>query len=70
MGKVFAIVLVIIALVSAYPIVMHKYTLPGDISTHGHAIDMQLADTMVEAGLAFLADAFPPRLARYPHSHP
>ena len=58
MGKVFAVVLVIVALVSAYPIVTHKYTLPVDISTHGHAIDKQLADTMVEAGLAFLGAQF------------
>ena len=54
MGKFFAVVLVIIALASAYPIVTHKYTPPVDISTHGHAIDEQLADTMAEAGLAFL----------------
>src|SRR5271170_3824733 len=58
MGKIFAIVLVIIAVASAYPIVTHKYTPPIDISTHGHAIDEQLNDTMAEAGLAFLAAQF------------
>ncbi|HXM96934.1 MAG TPA: cytochrome C oxidase subunit II [Candidatus Dormibacteraeota bacterium] len=54
MGKMFAVILTIIALVSAYPIVTHKYVQPVDISTHGHAIDEQLADTMAEAGLSFV----------------
>jgi cytochrome c oxidase subunit 2 len=54
MGKLFAIVLVIIALASAYPIAKHMYVPPEDISTHGHAIDDQLSDTMAEAGFAFL----------------
>jgi len=54
MGKLFAIVLSIIALASAYPIVTHMYVQPVDISTHGHAIDEQLADTMAEAGLSFV----------------
>jgi hypothetical protein len=51
MGKFFAIVLVIIAVASAYPIVTHMFPLPEDISTHGHAIDEQLNDTMWEAGV-------------------
>src|SRR5258705_2424556 len=55
MGKLFGVVLAIIAIVSAYPIVAHWYVQPVDISTHGHAIDEQLADTMAEAGLSFLA---------------
>jgi cytochrome c oxidase subunit 2 len=58
MGKMFAVVLVIIAVLSAYPIVTHKYVPPVDISTHGHAIDEQLNDTMAEAGLAFLGAQF------------
>ncbi|MBZ5528812.1 MAG: cytochrome C oxidase subunit II [Acidobacteriia bacterium] len=55
MGKFFAVVLTIIALVSAVPIVMHTWWMPPDISTHGHAIDEQLTDTMAEAGFSFLA---------------
>jgi cytochrome c oxidase subunit 2 len=60
MGKLFAVILVAIALLSAVPIVTHTFlgasvTPPEDISTHGHAIDEQLSDTMVEAGLSFLA---------------
>ncbi len=44
MGKLFAVVLVIIALASAYPIVTHMYVMPEDISTHGHQIDEQLSE--------------------------
>src|ERR1700688_4981304 len=54
MGKLFGVILTIIALVSASPIVTHMYVQPVDISTHGHAIDEQLADTMAEAGLSFV----------------
>src|SRR5258708_29440795 len=53
MGKFFAVVLVLIALASAYPIVTHMYVMPEDISTHGHQIDEQLSDTMAEAGISF-----------------
>ena len=54
MGKLLAVVLVIIAALSAYPIVSHMFVLPEDISTHGHAIDEQLNDTMLEAGSSFV----------------
>ena len=54
MGKFFGVVLTLIALASAYPIVTHMYVQPVDISTHGHAIDEQLSDTMAESGFAFL----------------
>jgi cytochrome c oxidase subunit II len=55
MGKLLAIVLIIIAVASAYPIVSHMFVPPEDISTHGHAIDEQLNDTMIEAGVSFVA---------------
>ena len=54
MGKLLAVVLVIIAVLSAYPIVSHMFVLPEDISTHGHASDEQLTDTMLEAGISFV----------------
>ena len=54
MGKLLAVVLVIIAVLSAYPIVSHMFVLPEDISTHGHAIDEQLNETMLEAGISFV----------------
>jgi len=55
MGKFFAITVVIIALASAVPIVRHTWAPPPNISLHGAAIDDQMAGTMIEAGLAFLA---------------
>lgn len=54
MGKLFGVILVIIALASAYPLATKMFVQPEDISTHGHAIDEQLSDTMKEAGFAFL----------------
>ena len=58
MGKTFAIVVAILAIASAVPIVMHTWAPPVDISTHGHLIDEQLKDTMVEVGISFLAAQF------------
>jgi cytochrome c oxidase subunit II len=55
MGRLFAVVIVLIAIASAVPIVMHMWPLPQDISVHGHLIDEQFADTMLEAGISFLA---------------
>ena len=54
MGKFFAVVLVLVAMLSAYPIIANYFPLPVDISTHGHLIDSQLHDTMLEAGIAFI----------------
>src|SRR5947209_10166033 len=55
MGKWFAILIVVTAVGSAVPIVRHTWGPPEDISTHGHLIDEQLADTMIEAGISFVA---------------
>src|SRR5580658_5133955 len=55
MGKLLAVTIVVIAIASAIPIVMHMWPMPQDISTHGHLIDEQYADTMLEAGISFLA---------------
>ncbi len=58
MAKFFAVTIVVIALASAIPIVRHTWTPPPNISLHGGAIDDQISDTMVEAGLSFLAAQF------------
>jgi hypothetical protein len=58
MAKIFAVIIVLIAIASAVPIVMHMWPMPQDISTHGHLIDEQYADTMLEAGISFLASQF------------
>jgi cytochrome c oxidase subunit II len=55
MAKIFAVTLILIAIGSAIPIVMHMWPMPQDISVHGRLIDEQYADTMLEAGISFLA---------------
>jgi cytochrome c oxidase subunit II len=55
MGKLLAVTIVIIAIISAIPILRHTWWLPEDISTHGQAIDEQMSETMAEAGISFLA---------------
>src|SRR5271163_701344 len=58
MAKLFAITIIVIAVLSAIPIVLNTWAAPEDISTHGHLIDEQMSETMVEAGIAFLAAQF------------
>jgi cytochrome c oxidase subunit 2 len=58
MAKLFAVIIVIIAIMSAIPIVKHTWAAPEDISTHGALIDEQMGETMAEAGIAFLAAQF------------
>jgi cytochrome c oxidase subunit 2 len=55
MGKFLAATIIMIAIASAIPVVMHTWEPPADISTHGHLIDSQRDDTMIEAGVSFLA---------------
>ena len=54
MGKLFAVVVTVIALVSAALFALHTWWLPPDISTHGVRIDRQLNETMVAAGALFV----------------
>ena len=55
MGKLCAVTIIVIAIVSAVPVVMHTWVAPADVSTHGHLIDEQMSETMIEAGVSFLA---------------
>jgi cytochrome c oxidase subunit 2 len=55
MGKIFAVTIIVIAIASAIPVVMHTWEAPADVSTHGHLIDEQMSETMLEAGVSFLA---------------
>ena len=55
MGKFFAVTIVVIAIGSAIPIILHTWSMPPDISTHGPLIDEQMGETMAEAGISFLA---------------
>ena len=58
MAKLFAVTIVVIMIVSAVPIVRNTWHPMPDISTHGQAIDDQLSETMIEAGISFLAAQF------------
>jgi cytochrome c oxidase subunit II len=58
MAKFFAITIVVIAIASAIPILLHTWGAPPDISTHGSLIDEQMSETMAEAGISFLAAQF------------
>src|SRR5271169_6260450 len=55
MAKLFAVTILVIAILSAIPIIRNTWHPVEDISTHGQAIDDQLSDTMWEAGLSFVA---------------
>lgn len=55
MAKIFAVTVILIAIASAIPILMHTWEPPVDISTHGPLIDEQMSETMAEAGISFLA---------------
>src|SRR5579872_6593216 len=55
MAKLFAITIIIIAILSAVPIVRHTWWTAEDISSHGAPIDEQMSETMAEAGVLFLA---------------
>ena len=55
MAKLFAITILVIAILSAIPIIRNTYHPVEDVSSHGQAIDDQMSDTMWEAGISFLA---------------
>ena len=55
MGKVFAVVLTLITLVSIAFFAMHTWWLPPDISATGPAVDHQLEETLIGTGVLFLA---------------
>ncbi|MGA2424511.1 MAG: hypothetical protein ABSG07_10940 [Terriglobales bacterium] len=58
MAKFFAATIIVIAILSAIPILRHTWDAPEDISTHGALIDEQMSETMAEAGISFLAAQF------------
>lgn len=54
-GKSFAVVVILITLVTAYCVVTHMWWMPIDIAAHGPKIDHQIEETIVVAGLLFVA---------------
>ena len=55
MGKVFAVVLAIITLVSVYPIIAHTWWPPPTISTTGPRVDRQMDETLLGTGVLFIS---------------
>jgi cytochrome c oxidase subunit II len=53
-AKLLAVTIIVIAIASAIPIVLHIWEPPVDISVNGPLIDEQMSETMVEAGICFL----------------
>ena len=58
MGKIFAVVVVAIAVITAYIVIAHVYWMPEDISLHGKVIDEQISETTAGAGILFLLGQF------------
>src|SRR5438105_13132582 len=54
MGKLFAVVVTIITVVSTALFLMHPWWRPVDTSAHGPAIDRQLSETMLSSGVLFV----------------
>jgi cytochrome c oxidase subunit 2 len=55
MAKLLAVTIVVIAIASSIPIVRHYWDPPADVSAHGYRIDEQFSETMLEAGVCFVA---------------
>lgn len=58
MAKLLAVTIVVIMIISAIPIVRNTWHPVPDVSSHGQAIDDQMSETMIEAGISFLASQF------------
>jgi len=54
-GKVFALVVVLITIATAYCVITHAWWMPVDISVHGPRIDHQIEETILVAGVLFIA---------------
>ena len=58
MGKLFAVIVVVIAAVSTTIFILHVWWPPLDISVHGAGIDRELGQTMIATGVLFVAAQF------------
>ncbi len=54
MGKLFAVVMALITLVSAYFVIRHTWWMPVDISVHGPCVDRKLEEKMLGTGVLFI----------------
>ena len=58
MGKLFAVILVVVTVVSSTIFISRIWWLPADISVLGVGIDRQMAETMISAGVLFVVSQF------------
>lgn len=54
-GKFFAVIVILVTLITAYCVITHVWWMPVDISVHGPKIDQQIEETIFVAGLLFIA---------------
>jgi cytochrome c oxidase subunit 2 len=55
MGKLFAVILVVVTAISSAIFISRIWWLPADISVLGVGIDRQMSETMISAGVLFVA---------------
>ena len=55
MGKLFAVILVVVTVISSAIFITRIWWLPADISVLGVGIDRQMSETMIAAGILFVA---------------
>jgi cytochrome c oxidase subunit II len=58
MARVFALLIILITIVSSLPLLRLNWWMPADVSTHGAMIDRQMEHTMAGAGFAFVVSQF------------
>jgi cytochrome c oxidase subunit II len=58
MGKLFAVILVVVTVVSSTIFISRIWWLPADISVLGVGIDRQMTETMISAGVLFVVSQF------------
>jgi cytochrome c oxidase subunit 2 len=58
MGKLFAVILVVVTVVSSAIFISRVWWLPADVSVLGVGIDRQMAETMISAGVLFVVSQF------------
>ena len=58
MGKLFAVILIVVTVVSSAIFITRIWWLPADVSVLGVGIDRQMAETMISAGVLFVVSQF------------
>ena len=58
MGKLFAVILIVVTVVSSAIFITRIWWLPADVSVLGVGIDRQMSETMISAGVLFVVSQF------------